>query len=62
MDKIKEIFGFGKFDDIKILINADDKLLDYIPLKYVVITRTYVIKDDGKLYLQLILEKILYND
>ena len=33
LDKIKGIIGIKKFDDIKILIDTDDKLPDYITLK-----------------------------
>ena len=44
LDKIKEIVGFEKFEDIKILIEADDKLLDDITLENVVILITWIIK------------------
>ena len=47
--KIKEIVGIEKFDDTKILIDADDKL-SYITFENVVILMTYVIKDYGKFY------------
>ena len=33
LDKIKKIIGIEKFDDTKILINADEKLSDDITLK-----------------------------
>ena len=35
LDKIKEIMVIEKFDDTKILINADDKLSDDITFKKV---------------------------
>ena len=44
-DKIKEIIGLEKFDDIKSLIEADDKLSDDITLKHFVILMTCVLKD-----------------
>ena len=47
LDKIKMILGIEKFDNTKILIKTDDKLLDY--LVDVVILITWVIKDDDKL-------------
>ena len=59
LGKIKEIIGIEKFNDTKILIDTDDKLLDDINLKNVVILMTYVIKDDGKFYSQLFLEEAL---
>ena len=33
LDKIKEPIGTIKFDDTKILIDADDKFADYITLQ-----------------------------
>ena len=33
LDKIKEIASFEKFDDAKISIDTDDKLIDYITFK-----------------------------
>ena len=59
LGKIKEIIGIEKFNDTKILIDTDDKLLDDINLKNVVILMTYVIKDDGKFYSQPFLEEAL---
>ena len=53
LDKIKKIIGTENFDNTKILIDTDDKLLDNIPFKNIVILMTYVNKDDNKLYLQL---------
>ena len=54
LDKIKEIIHI-KFDNTKILIDTDDKFLDNITLKYVVIIVTCIIKD--KFYPQLFLEQ-----
>ena len=39
LEKIKETIGIVKFDTIKVVINTDDKLPDYITLKNVVILR-----------------------
>ena len=33
LDKIKETIGIANFDDTKILVDTDDKLPDYNPLK-----------------------------
>ena len=49
-DKIKEIIEIIKFDDTKILFDTDDKSLDYVILKNVVILITCAIKDDAKFY------------
>ena len=56
--KIKEIIGIEKFDDTKIFIDTDDKLPDDTTFKNVVILTTCVIKDDGKFYLEIILEAL----
>ena len=50
LDKIKETMGIIKFDDIKILIDTDDKLPDFITLKNVVILITRFIIYDAKFY------------
>lgn len=42
------------------MIYADDKLPDDVTLKKDVVLVTYVIKDDGKFYLQIFLEKPLF--
>ena len=62
LDKIKEIIGTEKFDDTKILIDTDDKLPNCISLKSFVIIMISVIKNDGKFYSQLLLEKALYDE
>ena len=62
LDKIKKIIGFEKFEDIKILIEADDKLLDDITLENVVILITWIIKDDHKFYPQLFLKETLFDE
>ena len=61
LDKIKETTDIVKFDDIKILIDTDDKLPDCITFKNVVILITCIIKDDGLLYPQIFLEEAFYN-
>ena len=48
------------FDDTKILVDTDDKLLDDIIFKNVVKLITCVIKNDGKFYPQLFLEEALF--
>ena len=50
LDKIKETMGIIKFDYIKILIDTDDKLPDFITLKNVVILITRFIIYDAKFY------------
>ena len=62
LDKIKELIGIEKFDDTKIMINTDDKLPNEISLKRVVISMTYVIKDDHKLCSLVFLDHALYNE
>ena len=62
LDKIKEIIGTEKFDDTKILIDTDDKLPNCISLKSFVKIMISVIKNDGKFYSQLLLEKALYDE
>ena len=59
LDKIKKITGVEKFDDTKILIETDGNLPDDITLKYVAILITFVIKDGGKFYQQLLSEEAL---
>ena len=60
LDNIKEIIDFEKFNDTKILIDTDDKLPDGITLKNVAILMTSAIKNDGKFYTQIFLEKALH--
>ena len=62
IDKIKEIIAIKKFVDTKIFINANDKLLDDITLKRIVILLTCVIKDGDKFYPQLFLDRELYDE
>ena len=62
LDKIKETISIIKFDDIKVLIDTDDKFSDYIQLKNAVILITCVIKADTKFYLQIFLGGALYNE
>ena len=49
LDKIKTIV-IGNFDNIRILIDTDDKLPDDITLKNAVLIMTCVIKDGDKFY------------
>ena len=60
--ELKKIISIEKFDDSKILIDADDILPDYITLKIVIPLMASVIKDDDKFYLRLFLEKALYDE
>ena len=62
LDRITRINDIKEFDSTKILIEADDILPDDIIFKNAVVLRTFVIKDDGKLYQQLFLEEALYDD
>ena len=59
-DKIKRV-DIEKRDDVRILINTDDKLPDGITLKNAMILMTCVIKDGGNFYPQLVLEHALYD-
>ena len=59
---IKGIIRNEKYDGTNILIDTDDKLINYITLTNVVIIMTSVVKDDGKFYSQLFLEKALYDE
>ena len=62
LDKIKEAIGIIKFDDTKILIDSDDKLLYNITLKNVMMIKRCVIKDNAKFGIQIFLEEALYNE
>ena len=50
LDKIKEIRGIGKFDDTKILTDANEKFPDDTTLKNIVVIITCVVKEDDKFY------------
>ena len=50
LHKIKEIIVIEKFDDSTILVDTDDKLLDYITLKNAVILMRCVKKDNNKFH------------
>ena len=54
LDKIKRIC-IKKLNSIRILIDTDDKLPDDVALMI------FIIKDDGKFYLELSLEETLYD-
>ena len=60
IDRIKEIVGIGEYDNTKILIDTDDKLLEDVPFNNVVILSKCIIKDDGKFCSQLFLEEALF--
>ena len=59
LDKIKEIINIEQFDDTKLLIDTDGKLLDDIILKNVVILITCVIRDNCKFYAEIFFEEAL---
>ena len=50
LNKLKKTIGIVELDDIKILIDADNKQPDYITLKNVMILMTCITEDDAKLY------------
>ena len=56
---IETLKHWNIFDKTKILIDTDKKLPDDITLRNVAILATYVVKDDGKFYPQIFLEKAL---
>ena len=56
---IETLKHWNIFDKTKILIDTDNKLPDDITLRNVAILVTYVLKDDGKFYPQIFLEKAL---
>ena len=57
VDNIKETIGIEKFDDSKILIDADDKIPNYITLKKWHVSLRII----HKFYPQTFLEEALYN-
>ena len=59
LNKIKTIIDTGKFDNIIILIETDNKLPDNITLKKVVTLITCVIKAGEKFCQQLFLEVLV---
>ena len=60
LDKIEEIIGTEKFNDTNVLIDTDDKFLDDIIFKNVMILMTCIIKGDGKFYPQIFLGEALH--
>ena len=52
LDKIKEIISIQKVDDSRILIDTDNKLLDDITLKNVVILMTSIEKIEEALFVK----------
>ena len=61
LDKIKRI-GIEKFDDTRILIDADDKFPDDIILENASILMICAIKDGDKIYSQLNSKEALYDE
>ena len=59
LDKVKMVTGIEKFDDVKILIDTDDKLANKVTLKNVLILISCVINNDDKFYPQIFLEEAL---
>ena len=59
LEKVKEIIGIEQFGDTKISIHTNNKLLDDISFKNVVILMTCIIKVYSKFYLQMFLEEAL---
>ena len=57
--RIKQIISTEEFYNTKILVDTGDQLPDGITLKYVVISITCVVKDDGKFYPELFLKEAL---
>ena len=62
LDKVKEITSIEKFDDTQILIDANDKLPNDIPLKEDEILIRCVVKDNGQFYPQLFWDHALLYD
>ena len=54
LDMIKKIISTKTFYDIKILIETDNKLSDDITSEILVTVTSCVIKDNDKIYLQII--------
>ena len=61
LDKIKRI-GIEEINNIRILIDTDNKLPDDITLKNLVILITCVIEYGDKFFQQLFLEETLYDE
>ena len=59
LDKIKK-WEIENFNESKILIDTDDKLQNNIIIKNVVTLMTCAIKDDGKFYPRIFLEKAFF--
>ena len=58
LDKIKMIIGIAKFDDTKILIDANYKLAHEVTLKNVILI-SFIIKDNDKFYPLLFLKRFI---
>ena len=59
IDKVKQIVSTEKFDNTKILTDTDNKLLDDITSKNVVILATCVLKGNGIFHPQILEEALL---
>ena len=57
IDKIKNIIGAERFDDINIFIETNEKLSNYITLKNFLMLVTCAIKDGDKFYSEIFLEE-----
>ena len=60
LDMIKKIISTKTFYDIEILIETDNKLSDDITSENLVTVTSCVIKDNDKIYLQIIWRKALH--
>ena len=62
LDKTNEIIGIEKFDTTNISVDTDYKSSDNATLKNIVMSMTWVIKDDNKIYPRLFLEETSIKD
>ena len=62
LDKTNEIIGIEKFDTTNISVDTDYKSSDNATLKNIVMSMTWVIKDDNKIYPRLFLEEASIKD
>ena len=62
LDKTNEIIGIEKFDTTNISVDTDYKSPDNSTLKNIVMSMTWVIKDDNKIYPRLFLEEASIKD
>ena len=62
LDKTNEIIGIEKFDTTNISVDTDYKSPDNATLINIVMSMTWVIKDDNKIYPRLFLEEASIKD